>query len=55
VTPDGDVHATDAVLEDATVSGIITAEEGGSIGGISITANGISSSEAPKVPYVNMR
>lgn len=55
VTPDGVVYATGAVLDGATVSGIITAGEGGSIGGISITADGISSSEAPKVPYVNMR
>jgi hypothetical protein len=54
VTPDGVVYATGADLKSATVSGIITAEEGGSIGGISINANGISSSEAPKVPYIGM-
>lgn len=53
VTPEGIVHATGAVLEEAAVSGKIEAEEG-SIGGINISENGISSNEAPEVPYVSM-
>ena len=53
VTPDGEIHATGAKLEEAIVSGEIEAEKG-SIGGISISQDGIRSSEAPEASYAGM-
>ena len=53
VTPEGEVHATGAILEEATVFGKIEAGDG-SIGGISINKDGIRSSEKPVASYVDM-
>lgn len=53
VTPDGIVHTIGADLQEANVTGTIKAG-GGTIGGIGIDPDGIRSSEAPKVSYIDM-